>query len=331
MSRVKERCGDGRRRQGALCCLFGLVGLGALVSIAVCVCRRHPSKPKGGPLTAGGPGRPATGDKQTIPGTIYRRPDPMIYDQYYLMSQGLAVTWDNPDIHLERPLGTPVSSHDLLPNTEYHVIARIWNLSGRAPAVGLPVEVSYLSFGIGTKKTAIAQTNVNLPVKGSPKLPVRAEVAWTTPPAAGHYCLQIELLWPKAEDENPNNNLGQHNTVVKALHSPATFQFPVRNDDLSRARNIRLVADAYRIPPKPSCDEPQRESPASRHDPRRFPIPEGWRVDMDPSWFELRPNQEQQVSVTVSAPGGFAGRQAINVNAFDGSRLLGGVTLYVDG
>jgi hypothetical protein len=26
------------------------------------------------------------------------RPDPMIYDQYYLASLGLAVTWDNPDI-----------------------------------------------------------------------------------------------------------------------------------------------------------------------------------------------------------------------------------------
>src|SRR5690349_9581341 len=28
----------------------------------------------------------------------YHRPDPCIYDQYYLMSLGLAVTWDNPDI-----------------------------------------------------------------------------------------------------------------------------------------------------------------------------------------------------------------------------------------
>src|SRR5438045_8332248 len=31
----------------------------------------------------------------------FKRPDPMIYDQYYLMSQGLAVTWDNPDMHIE--------------------------------------------------------------------------------------------------------------------------------------------------------------------------------------------------------------------------------------
>ena len=324
-----------RRWRRALCSLlslaFLLYALAALVLLAQRLCRRFSPRPKRGPLTAGVPGRPVTGEKQTIPGTIYRRPDPMIYDQYFLMSQGVAVTWDNPDIHLERPRGTPVPSHDLVPNTEYHVIAGIWNLSVRAPAVRLPVEVSYLSFGIGTTKTAFAQTHVDLPVKGSSKLPVHAEVAWTTPPAPGHYCLQVELLWPKGEDENPHNNLGQHNIVVKALQSPATFDFPVRNDDLSRGRNIRLRADGYRIPPPPPCDEPQRESAATRHDPARFPVPEGWRVDMDPSSFDLGPNQEQQVSVTVTAPDGFAGRQAINVNAFDGDRLLGGVTLYVDG
>ena len=28
---------------------------------------------------------------------VYRRADPMIYSQFYLMEQGLAVTWDNPD------------------------------------------------------------------------------------------------------------------------------------------------------------------------------------------------------------------------------------------
>ena len=328
----------GRRhgwRRRCLCGLFaavtGLLGLGALVWLYLRY-RERPGRRTDGPLTAGTPGRPATGEKQTIPGTIYRRPDPMIYDQYYLMSQGFAVTWDNPDIHLERPLGTPVPSHDLMPNTEYHVIARIWNLSVKAPAVHLPVEVSYLSFGIGTKKTAFAQTQVNLPVKGSANLPARAEVTWTTPPDPGHYCLQVELLWPKAEDENPDNNLGQHNTVVKALHSPATFQFPVRNDDLSRRRHIRLVADAYRIPPLRSCEERREgERGAARHDPAHFPVREGWRVEIVPSSLRLAPDQEEQVSVTVTAPDGFAGREAVNVNAFDGVRLLGGVTLYVDG
>jgi len=100
-------------------------------------------------LHSGRAGRPASGDPQIIPGTIYRKPDPMIYDQYFLMSFGIAVTWDNPDIHLERPLGTRVSSHDLLPATTYHVVARVWNLSETAPAPRLPVRFSYLRFGIG--------------------------------------------------------------------------------------------------------------------------------------------------------------------------------------
>jgi hypothetical protein len=318
-----------------LCGLFvfviGLLGLGGLVWLYV-RWRERPRGRRDGPVTAGTPGRPATGEKQTIPGTIYRRPDPMIYDQYYLMSQGFAVTWDNPDIHLERPLGTPVPSHDLLPDTEYHVIARIWNLSVKAAAPQMPVEVSFLSFGIGTKKTTFAHTHVDLPVKGSANLPARAEVPWTTPPDPGHYCLQVELLWPKEEDENPDNNVGQHNTVVKALSSPATFEFPVRNDHLSRHREVRLVADAYQIPPPMSCEErDEQEHAAARHDPARFLVREDWRVDIAPSSLRLAPDQEEQVSVTVTAPDGFAGRQAVNVNAFDGERLLGGVTLYVDG
>src|SRR5712692_2975596 len=44
----------------------------------------------------------------------FKRPDPMIYDQYYLMSQGIAVTWDNPDIRIELG-GVPVSPHLLKP------------------------------------------------------------------------------------------------------------------------------------------------------------------------------------------------------------------------
>jgi hypothetical protein len=47
----------------------------------------------------------------------FKRPDPTIYDQYYLTSQGIAVTWDNPDIQIEEG-GVPVSPHSLKPNTD---------------------------------------------------------------------------------------------------------------------------------------------------------------------------------------------------------------------
>ncbi len=115
-------------------------------------------------------------DKQDIPRRIrrasknncvpirhpnYHKPDPMIYDQYYLMKQGLAVTWDNPDIQLYFE-GTPIASHALLPDTEYEIIARCWNLSYDAPVVGMPVKFSYLDFGAGATSNFIAQSSVSL-------------------------------------------------------------------------------------------------------------------------------------------------------------------------
>ena len=59
------------------------------------------------------------------------RPDPLIYDQYYLTSKGVAVTWDNPDIQLYLN-GTPVSSSQLVAGTTYEVVAQIWNNSTEA-------------------------------------------------------------------------------------------------------------------------------------------------------------------------------------------------------
>jgi hypothetical protein len=50
-----------------------------------------------------------------------------------------------------------------------------------------------------------------------------------------------------------------------------------------------------------------------------------------PEELALDAREQQQVTVDVIAPDGFLGRQAINVNAFAGERLVGGVTLYVDG
>ena len=84
-----------------------------------------------------------------MPAWAYRQPDPLIYSQPFLQAQGLAVTWDNPDIHVELASapGIPVDSHSLSPDTNYVVVARIWNGSTTAPAVRLPVKVSYSSSG----------------------------------------------------------------------------------------------------------------------------------------------------------------------------------------
>ena len=91
---------------------------------------------------------------------VYKRADPLIYSQKYLMEQGLAVTWDNPDIQLFFN-GSPVSSSDLQVDTEYDVVATVYNNSLDGPAVGLPVHFSFQSFGVGA--VSVSYTHLTLP------------------------------------------------------------------------------------------------------------------------------------------------------------------------
>lgn len=187
----------------------------------------------------------------TIPKTIYKRPDPLIYSQKYLMSQGLAVTWDNPDITLFQN-GLPVSSSDLVADTVYEIRATIWNGSTEAAAIDMPVDFSFLTFGIGTTSTGIGRTKVDLPVKGAAGHPATATMTWRTPPVAGHYCLQVNLIW--GDDNNPYNNLGQENTDVGVARSPAVFEFPVQNET-DRLTSITLEADTYTLPNPVDCQD----------------------------------------------------------------------------
>src|SRR2546430_3041302 len=92
--------------------------------------------------------RAARGQCTPIRDIAFKKPDPLLYSQSYLMSQGLAVTWDNPDIALYLN-GVLVPSSQLASDTEYEIVARIWNNSTDAPVPMLPVAFSYLSFEIG--------------------------------------------------------------------------------------------------------------------------------------------------------------------------------------
>lgn len=284
--------------------------------------------------------------------SVYRRPDPLIYSQFYLMEQGLAVTWNNPDIQLFEN-GVAVSSHSLKPDTDYEVVATVYNNSTSAPAVGLPVEFSFQSFGVGAVLTPIGTATINLPVKGAPQHPALAKMPWHTPAAPGHYCLKVRLVW--ADDANPKNNLGQENTDVGVAASPAVFHVPVRNDDTIR-KAIRMTADAYVIPPREDCrDKPQKKDsdhkyPAQRrddvfippteeaadwtwarvrHGSAAFPIPAPWTVDINPAQFVLAAGDTQDVTVTITPPNDFHGERSFNINAMHGTGLLGGVTLTV--
>lgn len=306
-----------------------------------------------------GPHRPEFGSDRApprrgsvrIPSDIYKRPDPLIYSQQFLMSQGLAVSWDNPDIYLETlganglPSGNIAPSHQLGADTDYFVMARVWNGSVEAPAINLPVHFSYLSFGIGQQSHPIGTTHVDLPVKGVAGCPALAVMKWRTPTAGGHYCLQARLEW--ADDAEPGNNLGQENTDVKVLNSPhAAFSFAVRNDSGMR-RALHLGADCYRLGPRPRCDRQrpsarnphlsveemalQRRAAQAEHGRDRFPTPPGWTVKLTHPELLLAPGAQETVTVDVTAPDGFTGQQAINVNAFVGGWPVGGVTLTVIG
>jgi hypothetical protein len=310
--------------------LFGLIGL---VRVIQGVLRKWCRKAFGDPKGKGSEGHPPSRGIKLPPHT-YKRPDPMIYSQSYLMSKGIAITWDNPDIQLFDG-STPVSSSDIGTNKNYKIRAQLWNVSVDAPVVNMLVRFYYLSFGAGTVKHYIGETFVDVPVKGAVGLPAIAEHSWTTPTTAGHYCIQVELLWP--DDANPHNNLGQENINVKKLNSPkATFEFMLRNDSAFRRRLV-LRADSYRLPPRRPCPDRPWMLARTDHDPyaghrlNAHPIPPGWQITFQPGdVVVLAPESEQLITVKVTAPDGFVGRQAINVNAFDGDDLVGGVTLYAE-
>jgi hypothetical protein len=131
--------------------------------------------------------------------------------------------------------------------------------------------------------------------------------------------------------------MGQHNTDVKPLNSPhATFSFPLRND-VGRTRLLRLEADSYEIPALERCSNDERNAKdhsqmrLRRHDRAAWPIPVGWQVLIQPREAHLAPNETVTITVDVTSPDGYSGRQAVNVGAFDGSDIVGGVTLYVEG
>jgi hypothetical protein len=284
-----------------------------------------------------------------LPG-VRVRPDPLLYSQPYLASKGLAVTWDNPDIQLYEN-GTPIPSHSLQPSREYEVRVRIWNGSYDAPAIGLGVALSYLSFGIATTSTQIGTTQIDLGAKGTANHPAFASFTWRTPREAGHYCLQARL--DCSDDANPDNNLGQENVQVATFASPARFTFRVRNE-ASVPRLIGFDVDAYSPPQQPPCRDDARFGRQERYPSRlaesrarwawaletqsreRYLVPEGWSVAIEPRRIELAAGAESVVQVVIeTGDATLRGPRPFNIHGFtidpaSESRChIGGVTLVV--
>ncbi len=291
-----------------------VIALWQFLKLLCQLCRRRRARPPKTPLEC---------LQIDHPGFV--RPDPMLYSQRYLKAQGLAVTYNNPDISLSKS-GLPVSSNDLEPATTYEVTARIWNNSLEAPVIGMPVHLSFLDFGVGNEPIPIASGAVDVGVKGSASQPAFVTIPWTTPTKPGHYCLQV-LLDP-VDDTNLLNNLGQENTNVNAAHSPAVFEFTLRNDT-RLPRHYHFEVDAYEIPPLQKCDRTRPDNAATlkRHQPASHPVPAGFVVKIDPPAPTLDPGVSVTITVSVEPPAGFVGRQPLNVNAFHDQGYAGGITL----
>jgi heme/copper-type cytochrome/quinol oxidase subunit 2 len=184
-----------------------------------------------------------------IPPKYWKKPDPFLYDQFFLMAQGLEVTWDNPDIWIEQ--GGSVIVGDLTPNTEYDVVARIWNASFEAPAFNVMVKFYQRDYGAGAVPQFIGATNIPVvQVRGLP--PSETRLKWRPPPTGGHYCILVRIVCP--DDANPFNNEGQKNLTVRNASAGAAldFVFPIHNP-FDRPISFRLRAAMYRLPGSPAA------------------------------------------------------------------------------
>lgn len=262
----------------------------------------------------------------------YKRPDPLVYDQYFLIEKGFNVTWNNPDFAIFKA-GVPVAAHELAPDTDYEVVVRVWNASLDCPVALMPVHLSYLSFGVGTVAHPVGTDKIDVGVIGSATNPAFAHFNWKTPQAAGHYCLQARL--DPVADREWGNNLGQHNTNVVAAHSPATFVFALRNG-LTARRQFGFTVDAYELGPvRPCTDDPKDRREREAYNRQKHPLPADWSVDIEPSAPQLDPLQEIPVKVTVTPPAAWTGKQTVNVHTHyldDNAtpRPAGGVTVTVE-
>src|SRR4051794_20943022 len=94
--------------------------------------------------------------------------------------------------------GVPVSSSEILPDTDYEIVARIWNGSTDAPVANLPVHFSYLEFVIGTTAHQIdggKPTFMELGIRGGANCPAFAVKTWKTSSTPGRYWLIVFLNW----------------------------------------------------------------------------------------------------------------------------------------
>ncbi|HEX8070912.1 MAG TPA: hypothetical protein VF546_13230 [Pyrinomonadaceae bacterium] len=185
-----------------------------------------------------------------IPPHVRRKPDPCLYDQFYLMQQNIPVTWYNPDIFLTELDGTPVDSSQLQGDHTYVVHGRIWDASFE-PALAVEVRCYFQDWGFNGPRAPVEfnadGTERVVLLNIAPWGNAVAQFRWTTPGGPGHYCLKVGCYHP--DDKNPANNVGQENTDVRGGVPGETLLFPARlMNPFQRPLRVRFTADTYQIP-----------------------------------------------------------------------------------
>jgi hypothetical protein len=219
-----------------------------------------------------------------IPEVLIRRPDPAIYSQTLLMSQGLPVTWNNPDIWVApaaNPGAIEPDSYHLKADTDYIVFVRAHNASTDA-AIGTRVRLVYRPWSFNSPDVTPVETDaggnevfkfVDIAPMGS----AIAQFSWHTPAVAPgeqqHFCLQAHLFHPL--DINLANNMGQENTNVAGLnptpiHPGDTFEIDVPLFNTGRReRAVDFRFDAYQIDPEDRLELRLERNPGRAHLPLR--------------------------------------------------------------
>jgi hypothetical protein len=278
------------------------------------------------------------------PAGMRPRPDPYIYSQQWLQLRGIAYSWDNPDFTLRDSTGKIADRMDLRPGETYRIVVQVHNGSLFA-AIGTSVLLEVLEFGAGG---VMIDTLGSVAVDVEPFGVADAHFTWTTPASGGHSCLRATLSHP--DDGNLLNNVGQHNTVVaKPTSALPVSTFIIRNT-ASGPRALRLEMDSYRLPNEPlrARTLEERNSLAylrelrARNDRARFPVPAslGVRIAVGASaptvvqgeGPSIRLDAGESIPITFGAnlPGSGDQPSVVNIHAFDGSTLVGGVTIYVE-
>lgn len=196
------------------------------------------------------------------PEEVFRRPDPCIYSQSFLQSQGLPVTWNNPDILLAKkssPNTIEPDSYHLEADTEYLVFVKVHNASVDL-ALGVKVRLLFRewSFNDPIFHPIAKDANGNEIIKYINVEGMQFRIAtfpWKTPKVLlgqnKHYCLQVQLSHPL--DLNPANNIGQENTRVYGATSSPLMPLTDLQEEItlfnhsSRAVSFQFKADAYHI------------------------------------------------------------------------------------